>query len=347
MSNDIDKLFQRPLASELAMGSARDVAAMLGLGDIQHLRSLLNPTLEMQSSIDRFLEDERRQTERYRDLFLPSTASTIDAMLSRGREFEEFIDAFGLSTSGLAAAKASDRMLAEVARMTDPASEMLDQLREGQMLAAPWLAQMETAADLARRFIDTWPGDDISRHGVDWEALDQHLAHAQDVIEQLPPRDATTQELQARDLSPIQRFTLVFALLGVLLQILALLQAREQIRFDRLQAAGAQTREDQAHVEEREFRERLIGTIEALIERAPDQSTIHVVGMRPVPVKSAITKGIFVGTGHPNQVVIVTERKGRWAKIRFWDDLEERTIEGWVLKHYLVSRPLNTTDGSP
>ena len=347
MSNDIDKLFQRTLASELAMGSVRDVAAMLGVGDIQHLRSLLNPTLEMQSPIDRFLEDERRQLERYRDaFFLPSTASTIDAMLSRGREFEEFIDAFGLSTSGLAAMKASDRMLAEVARMTDPASDKLGQLREGQILAAPWLAQMETAGDLARRFIDTWPGDDVSRL-VDWEALDQHLAHAQDVIEQLPPRDATTQELQARDISPIQRFTLVFALLGVLLQILALLQAREQIRFDRLQAAGAQAREEQAYVEEREFRARLIGTIEALIERAPDQSTIHVVGVRPVPVKSAITKGIFVGTGHPDQAVIVTERKGRWAKIRFWDDLEERTIEGWVLKHYLVSRPLNTTDGSP
>lgn len=138
--------------------------------------------------------------------------------------------------------------------------------------------------------------------------------------------------------------TFALALLGGLLQLLELIENREQGRLDRQQAADAQAREERALVEEREFRERLIATIAALVEHAPDQSTHYVVGTRPVPVKSAITRGVFLGTAHPNQLVVVTGRSSRWVKIRFQDNLEERAIEGWVLKHYLVRRPAGERD---
>lgn len=365
MSVDIAKLVKRPLTSRLAMESVREVAARFGLEERERmrkmanptldpilssaarfgveeaarLRKLLNPALEMRSSIDRYLEDERRQRERYRDLFLPSTASAIEAMLSRGREMERFTELFGPSKADFNTATASNRILTEAARLAGPPSRVLDQLRDAQTMAAPWLAQMESAAELARKFIDSWPDDEASDDGVDWDALDQSLVDVQGVIQQLPPRHATEQQLQATGLNLLQWLTFAIALLGGLLQLLALMETREQSRFDREQAADARAREERAYVEGREFRDRLIATIEALVEHTPDQSTLYVVGTRPVPVKSAITRGVFLGTAHPNQVVVVIGRSGRWVKIRFRDNLEERAIEGWVLKHYLIRQP--------
>ena len=103
-------------------------------------------------------------------------------------------------------------------------------------------------------------------------------------------------------------------------------------------SGNVKAEEDRAAQEEREFRERLLGAIEALGEHSPGQHGHYVVGNRVVRVKSAITGGLPLDTAHPNQLVLVTDKHGRWLKIRYRNHLEDREVEGWVLKHYLIRK---------
>lgn len=197
MSVDITKLAQQYMISHRGMDSVLNAAAM---EEQKRLRKLMNLVPNMPSSIERYLEDERRQRERYRDLFSSSTQSAIDAILQRGREMERIAELLVPSRATLDAietsTRASTRMAADVARLAEPLRSVLDQIKARQVLAAPWFTQMESAAQLAKKFIDSWPEDDESDSDVDWEALDQDLEDVQAAIQQLPLRNATNQQLQ-------------------------------------------------------------------------------------------------------------------------------------------------------
>lgn len=342
MSIDITKLAQLGTVSHQAMDSVLNTVTRSAIEQGEHLRRLTNLMPKMPSAIERFLEEERRRKERYQDLFSASTWSTMDSVARHSQELERIAEMLGPSRETMDAIAtgtlASTQMAADMARLVDPLRSVLDKIKAEQVLATPWFAQMESAAQLAQRFLESWPEDEESDEDVDWEALDQHLDGVQVAIQQLPLRNATDQQLQATGMTRFEWITLAVALLTLLLQFLDYMESLEQRRFAS-QQAEAPVSADRAQAEERMFRERLIATIEALAEHTPAQDTLYVVGTRPVPVKSAIVRGVYLGTAHPNQVVVVTGRNGRWIKIRFRDNLEEREIEGWILKHYLVRRP--------
>jgi hypothetical protein len=342
---DIAKLAQQYMTSHADMDSVRSVAARIADEEREHLHRLLNPMPDVQSLMGRHLEDERRLLDHCRDQFSSAAQLTIDRFLQHDSEIDRVAKLFELPKATLDVLDPSARIADELARFANPLRDVVDRIVAEQRLDAPWLTQMGSAAQLAREFIDSWAErSGFDDDGVNWAALDQHLEDVQVAIQQLPLEDTTDRQLRATGITRVEWVTLAFALLGLLLQLLDYMESLEQGQFSRQQAAEEQASVDRDRAEERKFRERLISTIEALAEHTPTRRAIYVVGARPVRIKSAISGGIYLGIAHPNQIVTVTGRRGRWIKIRFRDSIEERDVEGWVLKHYLIRRQANTDD---
>lgn len=329
-----EKQYLRALLNP-TLDSVRDVAARLGMADEEPLRRQMALARNVRSSVDRLLEDELRQRERYMEMLPPSTASAIEAVFQRNRELERMVAFLAPSPTVLDEVAVANKMLAEVMRLANPVRDLLDRARIEQTLDAPWFAQMESAAKLASRFADTWRVDSESDADVDWTALDRHLEEVEAAIQQLPGEVQVDPQRQQPRITRDQ-WQMVFTVFGVLLALLAYMESLQQGRFARQQAAETHAFEEQVRADELAFHRHLISTIENLAKHLPDQTVCYVVRTRPVPVKSAITRGIYLGTAYPNQVVTATGRRGRWIKIRFHDNLEEREVEGWVLKQYLM-----------
>lgn len=88
--------------------------------------------------------------------------------------------------------------------------------------------------------------------------------------------------------------------------------------------------------------ERLRRALDVLAGQALEED-VYVVGTRPTTVRARPGSGLVLGTAYTNQQVLVTGKSSRWLKVRFRDHLEQRDIEGWVLKHYL--QPLKERAG--
>lgn len=344
MPIDITKLARQYAPAYADADSVRSVAERIAMQEREYLRRLLNPMPDVQSLMGRYLEDERRLLDHCRDQFSSAAQLTIDRFLQHDSEIDRVVKLFELPKATLDVLDPSVRMADELARFANPLRDTIDRIVAEQTLDAPWLTQMGSAAQLAREFIDSWAERSEFDDGVDWAVLDQHLEDVQVAIQQLPREDATDQQLRATGITRVEWIALALALLGLLLQLLDYMESLDQGQFARQQAAEEQASVGRDRAEERKFRERLISTIEALAEHTPSRRVIYVVGERPVRIKSAISRGIYLGTAHPNQVVMATDRRGRWLKIRFRDNIEERDIEGWVLKHYLIRRQANTDD---
>lgn len=91
---------------------------------------------------------------------------------------------------------------------------------------------------------------------------------------------------------------------------------------------------EERHREARDASERLSRALEVLAGQALE-GEVYVVGTRSATVRARPGGGLVLGTAYTNQQVLVTGKSSRWYKVRFRDHLEERDIEGWVLKHYL------------
>lgn len=91
---------------------------------------------------------------------------------------------------------------------------------------------------------------------------------------------------------------------------------------------------EERHREAVDASERLSRALEVLAGQAL-QEGVYIVGARSATVRARPGSGLVLGTAYTNQQVLVTGKSSRWYKVRFRDHLEERDIEGWVLKHYL------------
>lgn len=361
MSVDIGKLVPQPRASSTAAASVhsatarftreearflRDLThppwkALMGeaardrLDSIADLRRLLNPMQGLEAFGASLLEDERRQRECFEALFPPATGSSIGALFAHQRGLDQ-VAAYGdAALAGICANTASSRMLAEVERLAGSLRSVREHLQFEPALAAPWLTQMASAAELGKQFAASWPVDTAAIDGVDWDALGQRLDDVQDAIWQLPPRSDEVPQALATSMTHSQWIMTVLTMLGLMVTLLTYLDTLEQNRWARQQAAEAFAREQHATIETREFRARLLGTIHALGAHLPEHRLIYIVGARPVPVKSEISGGVRLTVAEPDQYVVITAQKGRWVRIRYQDQAEG-VVEGWVLKHYLV-----------
>ncbi|WP_282276216.1 hypothetical protein [Stenotrophomonas sp. PS02297] len=274
------------------------------------------------------------QASRYQKLLAPAQLA-VNRVTEYSASFDRVASILGASRTSLDAIENHRRLLDQVARISDSFPRVVDQLNLGQI--APWAAQLESAAEHVRRLQESLPdmesGDD---EALDWNALDEHLEGVHAAIDRLPLTGTTPQQLHAAGLSRHEWIVVFLTVLGTLTAMLGLLETHAQGQFARDQAAQEQVFRAQAEKEEREYRDRLLAAIGALAAHSPDQPDQYFVVARPVPVRSAISKGGLLDTAHPNQVVVATGKNGRWLKIRYRNHIEGREVEGWALKHYLI-----------
>jgi len=125
------------------------------------------------------------------------------------------------------------------------------------------------------------------------------------------------------------------AIVQVLLVVATMLMQLEGIR---LQTRGLQ-QDAQGSAANDAYQARMLGLVEKLVQHSSRAAEVQpqrlVVGRNALTVRSEPGRGYRVGTAHPNQTVVQIAHRGRWLKIRFEDHLEDRTVEGWVLKHRL------------
>ncbi|MGY6000040.1 hypothetical protein [Stenotrophomonas maltophilia] len=140
------------------------------------------------------------------------------------------------------------------------------------------------------------------------------------------------------------------ALLGLYLTLIFGLMDHLRWHLDRIdqQREVAESAEQKVVLEERhreamDASERLSRALEVLAGQALGED-LYIVGTRSATVRARPGSGLALGTAYSNQQVLVTQKSSRWLKVRFRDHLEQRDIEGWVLKHYL--QPLRKTGGS-
>ena len=342
MHTDVTKIAKEMLSLRPLENSVINAARSF-YEEQNRMRRLLDPMQGVRSILDQHMEQQRNQLLRCQELFSSPAYRTAEELMRKHSEIARIAESLEPSKSIRDMFESSRKAQEQISQLVNPFRSVLDRIKDERELLGPWFSHMESAADHVRRFLDYRPvgANDDQRDSheeveAEWNALDKHLNEVQTAIAYLPTRDATDEQVRASGLSRENRILLSLTLFGLLLQILSYLEAYKQNDFSRQQAAEEGLEKERAAIAEFAFRERLISAIEALAERTPDAGLSYVVGSRSTKVKSAISKGDVMGTIHPNQVVLATEHSGRWVKVRYTDHLENRDVEGWVLKHYLI-----------
>lgn len=335
MPIDITKIAQQytsPVTEMTGPGSA--IQALLAQQE-RWRKQLLGPSYPLQTIRDH-LSVQEQFMDQHRKLIASSLSFGINDLIQRTLRVGELANVLGQSSATLELIEQNRRLMDQMTRIFDPFQDMRDRLKLDQV--HPWASQIAAAAEHARELLESLPAQAPGDDEPDWDALEDQLQSVQASIARLPLTGATHQELRAMGFSRADWVVLFLTVACFILDVLGYLEARAQGQFSRDQATQEQAEEDRAAQEEREFRERLLGAIEALGEHSPGQHGHYVVGNRVVRVKSAITGGLPLDTAHPNQLVLVTDKHGRWLKIRYRNHLEDREVEGWVLKHYLIRK---------
>lgn len=298
---------------------------------------LLGPSYVL-GPIQEYLENQERLADQHWRTLASASHFRIDELIEKTLKVGRMADALAPSKAFMEVIEQNQRLIDKLTGFTDPLQAVRDQLDIDRI--ASWASRMEPAAEHMKRLLAALPALDHAELEMDWDALDEQWEGVHATIDQLPATGSTQQQLRAMGLSRAEWLFLVIGVLGLLLSALSYLETRAQGRFARDQATLEQASSQRENREEAEYRGRLLAAIEALAEHAPSHIDYYVVGLRPVRVKSSITKGALLDTAHPNQIVLATGKNGRWLKIRYRNSLEERDVEGWVLKHYLIRQNL-------
>lgn len=291
-------------------------------------KQLLAPSHALEA-IER-LSQKGRILHDYGALFSPPMAFGVNQIVERVINVGHVGNLLSQSSAASRMFEENRRIREQVLRLADPFRDMRKRLRLDQV------GQVEDAVAHARQVLESLPDLPEGEQGTDWQALEDHFQGVHAAIEHLPLTGATRRQLRATGVSRTQWIVGFFSVLGVIIAWLAYMETIEQGEFSREQASLEQARSQLADEEERVFRQSLLAALDALAQHSPSQHDVYVIGLRAVPVKSAISGGMLLDTAYPNQVVSSTGKGGRWIKIRYRNHLEEREVEGWVLKHYLV-----------
>lgn len=334
MSIDITQLAKQYQPHLRAMEAAGSVVRSFLEEQERWRKQLIQPSYAMQSILDQ-VNEQQDFLRQYRELISSPAQLAINELVEHNRKFDRLAETLGPSRAFLDVIEHNRTLLDQVARFSDPFRDVLERLKLDQV--APWASQLESASEHVRKLLESLPDEDyVDDETLDWHALGGHLESVQGAIEQLPLTGATRQQIHAMGLSRVEWVTLFLTLVNTVIAILGILETRAQGRVARDQAVEEQVYRERADKEEQEYRERLLAAIGALAKHSPSPQEQYFVGARAVRVKSAISKGMYLDTAHPNQVVVATGDSGRWVKIKYRNHLEERDVEGWVLKHYLI-----------
>lgn len=309
-----------------AIEAASNVARTLLVEQERWRKQIIQPSHAIRSILE--------QASRYQELLAPAQLA-VNRVAEYSASLDRVASTLVASRTSLNAFKNHHHLLDQVARISDSFPRIVDQFNLGQVTLSA--ARLESAAEHVRRLLEFLPDMESGNdEALDWNALDGHLEGVHAAIERLPLTGTTSQKLHAAGLSRHEWIVGFLTVLGTLVAMLGLLETHVQGQFARDQAAEEQVYRAQAKKEEREYRGRLLTAIGALAAHSPDQPDQYFVVARPVPVRPAISKGGLLDTAYPNQVVVATGKNGRWFKIRYRNHIEDREVEGWVLKHYLI-----------
>lgn len=342
MSIDIGRLAEQHRSPLAAIGANSAIQNFLD-EQARWREQLLGPSYVL-GPIQEYLENQERLADQHWRKLASASQFRIEELIDQTLKVGRMADALAPSKAFMEVIEQNQRLIDKLTRFTDPLQVLRDQLDLDRI--ASWASRMEPAAEHVKRLLDALPALDHAELETDWDALDEQWGGVQATIDLLPPSGATEQQLRAMGLSRAEWLFLFISVLGLLLSALSYLETRAQGRFARDQAALEQASDQRENREEKEYRERLLAAIEALAEHAPSQVNYYVVGLRSVRVKSSINKGTLIDTAHPNQIVLATGKNGRWLKIRYRNNMEEREVEGWVLKHYLIRQTGPGDDGA-
>lgn len=337
MAIDITQLAKQFQSPRQAKGGARSAIQSVLEEQERWRKQLLQPSYAMRSILDQ-LNEQQDLVRQHRKLLFSPAQLALNEIIERQHKLDRLADALGPSSAFLDMIEQNRRLVDQVARFSDPFHDVIERFKLDQV--APWASQLQAATEHVQKLLQSLPADeDFDDAALDWDTLGGQLQDVHAAIERLPLTGATDQQVRASGMSRGEWVATFLALLGIVVAILGMLQTQVQGRLARDQAAEEQAYRERADQEERAYRQHLLAAIEALAERSPRQQEHYVVGTRAVRVKSQIRNGIYLDTAHPNQVVVATGKSGRWLKIRYRNHLQDREVEGWVLKHYLVRHP--------
>ena len=336
MPFDITQIARQHQFFQNAMGASYSAVQSFIEEQERWRERLLKPSAAYQSILDR-ASAQQDLMDRYTDLISSSRmfevskywepSQTLSWLDEARRATESFNDVF----------EKNRKLLDQIASFTDPFLDLVERLKLEQI--APWASQMEATVEHVQRMLQSLPDDD----DPEWDTLGSRLEDVNVAIANLPPTGATKQQIRALGIT-WEQWNALFWVLSTLLTVLTMLETHAQGRFAREQAAQQQIDSARAAQEERKYHEQLLAAIASLANHSPIPQARFVVGPREVRVKSAISKGLTLDLAYPNQEVIATGEQGRWIKIRYRNHLEERDVEGWVLKKYLTRQRTSTID---
>ena len=293
------------------------------------------------SAVESILEEQRKYDQLQRDMLqnlFPSHAkSEVDGVLKWHSEIDRILDALKPSLSVMDAIHADHGLTKQIALLSEPWPGVIEQLRLEQVqVATPWASQIGSAAEYARKLLNSLPMEDPNDETLDLTSLSTHLNQVHGAMSHLPLKGDGSEAVYAKGMSVHQWVMCYMAIIATLAALVTVYQAQLQMRFAREQALGDQTYRAQSDADLAAFRERLFKALDDVAAHAPVREDLYVVGLRPARVRSAITGGALLDIAHPNQIVTATGKEGRWLKVRYRNHLEDREVEGWVLKHYLI-----------
>lgn len=300
---------------------------------------LMGPASVMQS-IQEQLSKQDDVLRQLQDTFFSPHQRGLAGLMERQHSLEHLAGSLpAASRAALEFIEHNRRLVDQVSRLTQPLDDTAARFKLDQIM--PWASQLEATLERVRTFQHALP-DPVDLDAAaqwDWQALEDQLDVVHLQIQQLPLAGSTKRQVREHGITLIQWVTFYMTLVAILSALLANMQAQTQIRLAQEQASEERSYRDGADREEQQFRDRLLALLEGMQERSPGLLGHYVVGTRAVRVKSAIKAGVYLDTAHPNQVVVATAKSGRWVKIRYRNHLEDREVEGWVLKHYLIRQP--------
>lgn len=174
----------------------------------------------------------------------------------------------------------------------------------------------------------------------DQQKIGRDAALIADAIEALPPvpwsaSSPKKSELKNDILFYIQILSLVLNLLLAL-----------QLQMDKRDQAAQQTASAQRHDESMAVQKSIAQSMDKIAERLSPTINGAIVGTQGLRVRSSPGSGFVVDIVYPNQLVAVTGKHSRWLKVTYRNHVDEREVEGWILKQYVKTKDASAESAS-
>lgn len=296
----------------------------------QHAQLLKTVVPERFSALDAFVKQAEDERARYKELASPLHLRLSEASLASQASVLSALE-HGSKVSMVDSVRQLDRFSA-YAQVGNQFRDIIDRMEAQSAWIPDWLTRVEASEAHTRRLIESLADDRYSADKLAWAVLNQGLEDVEVAIQELPREPGSNEATSSQSLSPLQYLHITIALVGLLLAILTYVEALEQGARSQAQAMEAKAEAQHDLAEQREFRERVMASLEILAQ-STTANLEYNVGPRPARLKSAINRGAYVCTLEPGQHVILLEHRGRWAKVRCSGKTD---LAGWTPKHYLI-----------